>query len=187
MPITEAEAQSILDNLNIPQEDWINPKIEVRKSSLGGNGMFAKEKIEEGEIVVIWGGTAQNVFIEEEIKHSKARKSSSIALEDGIYLAGNPDVEEDSDFLNHSCDSNLWMIDAIRLTARRNIGEGEELTVDYALFQTGAYVSEWECGCGAVDCRKRITGQDWKIPEVQKRYNGHFSPFLNRKIERQKG
>ena len=43
-------------NLNYmpPKEDWINPKIEIRKAENRGNGMFATKPINKGEIVIIW-------------------------------------------------------------------------------------------------------------------------------------
>lgn len=189
MPLTEPEAQSILEKLNIPKEDWISPKVEIKEFPLGGRGMFAKEPIDEGEVVIRWGGTPENVFAEEEIRAGKARKSSSIEIEEGIYLAGEADVSaEDSDFLNHSCNSNLWMGDAVTLVARRNIKEGEEVVADYALWQGDeSWVADWDCKCGSPDCRKRVTGKDWRLPELQERYKGHFSPFINRRIEKQKG
>jgi hypothetical protein len=34
---------------------------------------------------------------------------------------------------NHSCDSNLWMLDAHTMGARHDIMAGEDLTLDYAL------------------------------------------------------
>ena len=59
---------------------------------------------------------------------------------------------------------------------------GEEVTIDYAL-QTA--VPDWEmaCHCRSPYCRKRIRGDDWMRPDLQELYRGHFSPFLNRRIE----
>ena len=39
-----------------------------------------------------------------------------------------------------------------------------------------------ECKCGAPNCRKILTGKDWQLPELQKRYAGYFSTYLARKI-----
>src|ERR1041385_6678831 len=89
--------------------------------------------------------------------------------------------------LNHSCDSNLWMADEVTLVARRDILPGEEITVDYALFTTSP---EWTlgklCQCGSPVCRHTITGNDWRRIDVQERYAGHFSPFINERIARLK-
>jgi hypothetical protein len=77
------------------------------------------------------------------------------------------------------------MGDEATLIARHDIEAGEEATVDYALFTTQSnWMLDTRCRCGAPDCRRIITGDDWRRPEVQERYRGHFSPFINRRIEK---
>ena len=111
------------------------------------------------------------------LTHERERYNSA-AIDEGLnVLIGD---EEDLARGNHSCDSNLWMRDALTLEARRDITVSEEVTVDYAL-QT---VVEWEmpCRCGTVACRGIVRGSDWKRPDVRQRYEGHFSPFINARI-----
>jgi hypothetical protein len=169
--------------LQISQEGWIDPRIEIKESSLSGKGMFAKKSISKGEIIIKWGGT---LFTKEETKAGKARKKSVVGVDDGLYLAGGVDEPtEDSEFMNHSCNPNLWMKDAVTLEARRNIRKGEELTADYVMWADD-YESEWDCKCGTKYCRQRISGKDWQLPELQKRYKGHFSPFINKRIKSNK-
>jgi hypothetical protein len=31
-----------------------------------------------------------------------------------------------------------------------------------------------------------VSGDDWKLPELQKRYEGHFSPYIQRRIDAHK-
>src|SRR5262249_16918436 len=98
-------------------------------------------------------------------------------------------VETDDDDIafkiNHGCDPNLWMQDAFTLVARRDIAAGNEVLADYALWETSeAYVAPWECHCGLAICRTRITGQDWRRPDLRERYRGHFSPMLENRIAR---
>ncbi len=86
--------------------------------------------------------------------------------------------------MNHSCDSNTWMDDEVTLVARRDIEAGEEVTVDYALFTTQSnWMLDNRCHCRSPHCRRVITGDDWMRKDVQERYQGHFSPFINRRIE----
>ena len=86
-------------------------------------------------------------------------------------------------FLNHSCDSNLWFKDAFTLKARRDIRPGDELTVDYALFEhEDGYVAIASCSCDSPGCRHTITGGDCRKQEVRERYSGHFSPLINRRM-----
>ena len=62
----------------------------------------------------------------------------------------------------------------------RAIQAGEELTHDWAM--TDNDESTTECHCGARNCRGQITGKDWQRPELQARYSGYFSSYLQRKI-----
>ena len=48
------------------------------------------------------------------------------------------------------------------------------------MFESSQY--SFKCICGAHNCRKTITGDDWRILELQKRYAGYFSDYLQKKI-----
>jgi hypothetical protein len=39
-----------------------------------------------------------------------------------------------------------------------------------------------DCNCGAMNCRKVLSGKDWQRSDLQKRYAGYFSAYLARKI-----
>src|SRR5205823_12609126 len=85
-------------------------------------------------------------------------------------------------FINHSCDSNVWMDDAFTLSARWPVEAGEELTIDYAMLEADVGAWDFECQCGSPVCRGVVTGDDWRRPELQHRYRGHFSPLINKLI-----
>ena len=58
------------------------------------------------------------------------------------------------------------------------IGAGEELTLDYALTTTApGWTLDQPCRCGAPGCHGSMTGNDWRLPDVQARYAGHFVPY----------
>ena len=160
---------------------WIDPRVEVRPSPIEGKGTFTLQAITEGETVFIWGGT---VFTQAEIRTGKARKHSVAEIGEGLYLASPLDEPESSDdFMNHSCDPNIWMQDEVTLVARRDIESGEELTADYAMWSTDPdWVLHKPCDCGSPLCRKRITGNDWKLEALQGRHRDHFSPYINERI-----
>ena len=42
----------------------------------------------------------------------------------------------------------------------------------------------FDCRCGSPLCRGRVTDSDWRIPELQERYDGWFSWYLQRRIVR---
>ena len=46
----------------------------------------------------------------------------------------------------------------------------------------GSPYDEFDCACGSARCRGRVTGNDWRDPLLWKRYAGHFSPYLQRRI-----
>lgn len=147
-----------------------------------GKGTFILEAVTAAEVLIIWGG---ELFADS--TRSEARPGSAIAVEEGLYLAARRDQERTvSDYTNHSCDPTLWLLDEVTLAARRDLHAGEELTVDYATFEAD---EEWvmfqghPCRCESPLCRAHVSGRDWRLPELQERYAGHFSPLLQSRIK----
>jgi len=105
----------------------------------------------------------------------------SVQIDEGLYLA-TVDGLEPADYVNHSCEPNLGLRGQITLVALRDIQPDEEVCFDYAMTDSTPY-DEFECHCGLPDCRKVITGHDWKMPELWAKYQGYFSPYLQRRIE----
>jgi hypothetical protein len=62
----------------------------------------------------------------------------------------------------------------------------EELTLDYATFLTDPGFT-MECHCRAIACRATVTGIDWMRADVQERYRGWFSWWLEQKITATRG
>jgi hypothetical protein len=50
---------------------------------------------------------------------------------------------------------------------------GTELTTDYA---------SMECPCGQATCRGTIPGEDGRRPDLQERFGGYFSTYLQHRI-----
>ena len=168
----------------LPQT-WNDPRIEIRRSAINGDGIFARQSIQKGEVVIIVGG---RVMTEEEFASFQATRAvyNFIQIDKDLYLVEDPDTTQSVEgWVNHSCDANTWMTDEVTLVARRDIAPGEEVTVDYALFTTQSnWMLDTRCRCGSPDCRRIITGDDWRRKDVQERYRHHFSPFINRRIEK---
>jgi hypothetical protein len=165
---------------------WIDPRIEIRESPGRGKGSFAVAPIGAGEIVTIWGG---QIFTLADVQAGKALKELLATIGEGLYLgeakSDEPYFPGPDHYLNHSCDPNVWMVDEVTFAARRDIATGEELTADYALWEGDeTYVMRWTCSCRSPLCRGRVTGRDWRLRDLQERYRGHFSPFINERIAR---
>ena len=87
-------------------------------------------------------------------------------------------------YTNHSCDGNVgWVDDGTRMVAIRDIQSGEEITFDYATSEVRDYGFE-VCLCGSEKCRKTLTYDDWKLPEVQAAYKGYFMSFIQDRIDK---
>jgi uncharacterized protein len=68
-----------------------------------------------------------------------------------------------------------------------DIDAGKEITFDYAmaLHETvNGLPYILDCACGSSNCRKRVTDNDWKLPKIQKRYDGYFQWYLQEKIDK---
>jgi len=158
---------------------YLNPKCEAREHPAGGCGVFALAPIDKGELITLWGGC---IIKKDELDPSMPRFTQRVLqVDEGLYLL-TAEEQEPTDCFNHSCDPNLGFTGQIGLIAMRDIGKDEELTFDYAMSDGEPY-DEFDCFCGSSNCRKKITGNDWKLRELWKQYNGYFSPYLARRIE----
>jgi SET domain-containing protein len=157
---------------------YLTPKAATRHTAGKGRGVFALQPIAAGEVVAAFGGTC--LTGEQFAALPADRRRHSVQIEDDLFLAG-ADATEPADCINHSCDPNCAMSGNVVLIAARSIGAGEELTYDYAM-SDGSDYDEFACECGAPTCRHTITGDDWRLPDLQRRYHGMFSPYLARRI-----
>lgn len=157
---------------------YISERLEVRpQPDKGGLGVFAKVGLEQGELLVIWGG---EVVDQTGLATLTAQQRQvTIQIEDNAYLVSY-DVT-DGDYVNHSCDPNARLADARTLIALRAIPAGDEVCFDYATCDADNY-DEFQCSCGAASCRGRISGLDWQEQGLQIKYTGMFSPYLQRRI-----
>lgn len=156
----------------------LSEKIEIRTSRIHKKGLFAKESFQKGEIVFIKGGY---VLKKDEI-FSSGIIDSYHPIADNCYLGATNAKEEASIKLtvNHSCTPNCGIRGEITFIAIRDIKINEELTFDYAFLDNENY--SFKCNCQLSNCRRVITGYDWKIEGIQKKYRSYFAQYLKEKI-----
>jgi uncharacterized protein len=156
---------------------------EVRRSPTQGMGLFATGPLFAGDLVVTTGGR----ILPFESLLSHELPGHPIQVETHWVLAPFDPRQLDGIFVvNHSCDPNLGVRGQLSLVALRAIAAGEELTFDYSMTDSdpeGQETFAMDCLCGATHCRKRITDRDWRDPALQKKYRGHFSTYLQLRIE----
>ena len=161
---------------------YLSPKTIVKKSLIEGRGLFAKKPIKKGEIVAIKGGY---IFDKKTLGKIEDKVGPSyIQITDDLYIGAckKEEVEGCMIFSNHSCNPNIGIKGQVIFIALRSIKSGEELTHDWAM--TDNDTDKTKCNCGAKNCRKVITGKDWKRKDLQKKYGKYFSWYLLKKIKK---
>src|SRR5262245_53880538 len=160
---------------------WFSQKTEKRTSPIEGRGLFARHAISAGEIVAVKGGAIMDGAAFARIRAQVS--PAEIQIEDDLYIAPRraEEVEANILCLNHSCAPNVGVRGQITFVAMRDIPPGSELTIDYAMID-GDPAERMACACGARECRKVITGSDWRRPELQRRYAGFFSRYIDDRI-----
>lgn len=167
---------------------WVSPKLEIRETGNYGKGIFAKELIKKDEIIAISGGY---IFTVEEFNMLPEKvKYFTFQVEENFFMGIKKYAEIEANWLfNHSCNPNVGYRAQLSLVAMLKIRGGEECTFDYATTLCrirGQKQWKMKCDCGTTNCRKIITDDDWKIPELRERYKGYFQYFLQEKIKREK-
>jgi SET domain-containing protein len=159
---------------------YISPKATVRDSPIHGRGLFAVAPISKGDIVAIKGGYIDDRAGRDRLHPSLESADIPIAVRFFIGPRRADEREGGMLFSNHSCDPNIGVQGQIIFVAMRDIQAGEELSHDWATTDDDTY--EEECHCGASNCRKVITGQDWRRKDLQEKYRDYMSWYLQRKI-----
>ena len=159
-----------------------SPKTEVRASPIHGRGLFATAAISRDEVVAIKGGhIIDGTLLKERVTPTLG--PVEIQIDEDFFIAPITAEQREGSMLysNHSCDANLGIRGEITFVAIRDIAAGEELTHDWCTTDDGDYILS--CNCQAPNCRGKLTGKDWQRLELQKKYAGYFSAYLQKKIE----
>ncbi len=164
---------------------YLSKKVKVIASSVDRRGVFAIKPIKKGEVIAVFGGhiITQAEYNALAKKKFKNIHDYAIKVADGFYIVSSKAGElEDDDFFNHSCDPNIGMKGHLVMEAMRDIRAKEELTYDYAMTDADMHYA-FKCNCGAKNCRKLVRGIDWKLANLQRKYKGYFSAFVQEKID----
>lgn len=165
----------------MPNLSYLSPQTVVKESPIQGRGLFAQAFIAKGEIVCIKGG---HIFNREALREvQKTLGPAEIQIGENLFIGPLTAGEREGSmiFSNHSCDPNIGVQGQIVFVAMRDIAAGEELTHDWAMTDDDDY--EMACNCGKPNCRKTISGQDWRRKELQEKYAGYISWYLAEKIK----
>jgi hypothetical protein len=161
------------------QEPYLNPRAAVIETDLGF-GIHSVDQIQRLELVAVFGGKiisgAELVLLSDE------EKRMTLQVDEDRFSFS---VERHpTDYINHSCDPNLGFNADGNLCAMQDIEPGLPLVFDYSMADSTEF-DEFQCLCASIFCRGSVTGEDWKIPDLQERYRGWFMPYLQTKIASQ--
>ncbi len=143
-------------------------KIQARKSTIHGNGVFALEALAKGERVIEYKGLRRT--------HAEVDADDAGDVESGhtFLFTLNDDYVIDANYkgndarwINHSCAPNCEAViaeaegedrtaDKVFIEATRDIKPGEELTYNYGITLAERHTPRlkkiWECRCGSRKC-----------------------------------
>ncbi len=160
-----------------PVTMWFDWRLVMRPSPIHGIGTFATHAIRAGErLIWVSGGI---VYTSEDWRTGRVQLAPEQYNEgqigDDLFIATPKSLGY---YVNHSCDPNM-----LDFTAWRDIAAGEEITTDFAYCTAAPNYCLEPCNCGSSVCRGRVTGNDWKLPVLQQRYRGYFTPHIERLIQ----
>jgi hypothetical protein len=159
-------------------------KARVREvPQLGGKGLFAKCRINSGEVVCVKGGHV--LTTDEFVLLPVGIRQHAMQIEENLFLGpkSESEIPKNSMYLNHSCEPNVGIRGQTVFVALRDIECDEQLSIDYAMMYVdrNAFVP-FACKCGSEACRQTVTSDDWKLDNLQLRYRGYFVDFINQKL-----
>ena len=159
---------------------YVSPKVEIRNSRVRGRALFATSEFLPGEVVYVMGGYVFTRQSSEPAGSGPLFQRSEIQIADNLFIGA---IHPDDCMIasNHSCNPNTAVQGQVIFVALREIAAGEELTHDWATTDDAVYAIE--CRCGSAACRRIITGKDWQQKDLQRKYRGLFSWYLEQKIE----
>ena len=147
---------------------YMPKKIQARKSTIHGNGVFALEALAKGERVIEYKGLRRT--------HAEVDADDAGDVESGhtFLFTLNDDYVIDANYkgndarwINHSCAPNCEAViaeaegedrtaDKVFIEAIRDIKPGEELTYNYGITLAERHTPRlkkiWECRCGSRKC-----------------------------------
>lgn len=161
--------------------DWVNPKVAVRDTKKIGLGLIATDLIPKGSTVILFGGKIMTW--NEVLSLDPDMQDIPYQIADDLFFG----IERREDLgigerINHSCNPNCGFTSEMKLIAIRDIFPGEDVTMDYATC-TSLDSYRLECRCDEPNCRGFVTGNDWKISEIQDRLSEYYQPYLKEKLK----
>lgn len=163
-----------------PPDCWLHPDLTSAPSDIAGTGLFSSTPLPEGTVIGRLGGRLVSTAELPGVIDVEDDYVDSVVVDEDVRLVLSPGSV--LQLANHSCDPTTGWTDGYTLVLLADLAAGVELTHDYA---TSTADPEFllRCHCDSYRCRQMIEGTDWRIPVLQRRYAGHWLPYLQRLID----
>ncbi|HKK28498.1 MAG TPA: SET domain-containing protein-lysine N-methyltransferase [Gemmatimonadota bacterium] len=156
---------------------------EVRPRGEDGYGLHAARPIAEGERILAFEEREHRLVSLSRVQASWDERERAwferyawpLTEETWVIWSRDPEAWKP---VNHSCDPSAWL-EGLDVVARRPVGAGEEITLDYATFYNER-MPAFECDCGTEACRGIVRGTDY-LEAFLDRYGEHVSDYVRRK------
>lgn len=166
---------------NLSSTNYITEKAEIRVcESDMGRGLFCKETIEAGELIMKKGGRfILKKDLDQELFSNV--KYIQISME---HVVSSRTYSEDTELgfpINHDCKRpNCCINSAIEIVATKRINKGEEIFIDYAYFDP--FYFKFTCkGCENCD-RVNLSGDEIINNLKNNNVDNKISPYLRNSI-----
>ncbi len=151
--------------------------VGVKEVARKGLSLFARHDFKKGDVVFVVSGkivsyaTDYTIPIDHELKIEPR-------------VPGN-----EAQFMNHSCEPNIGVLNRSLFVAMRDIVKGEEVVTNYAFLGyeyghemtiDGEEKKEFDrtCKCGALNCKGILQSYKTMPPEERNRYREYISEYL---------
>lgn len=156
---------------------------QVLPRAQGDYGVFATRPIRAGERIMVFEEAPHHLVTLGHVEATWQEPQRSWfdryawPLTDHVWVTWSPDPEHWRP-VNHACEPSAWL-EGLDVVARRDIGAGEEVTLEYATFYDDR-MPAFDCACGAPACRGVIRGDDYR-KDLLAAYGEHVSDHILRK------
>lgn len=140
--------------------------IIVKETKKKGKGLFASHRFSRGEKILTVTGEVVKTEVPQSFPKETQNHWFPFDREGKTHYYLLP--TEPWMFLNHSCQPNAGIRNKKDIIAMREISEGEEILIDYAMNNIDDWVME--CHCESSTCRHIITTIEKVSEEKKKEY-----------------
>lgn len=169
--------------------DFHKALIRIKPSTVpgGGVGVFAVRDLKPNTIVGDVKYMSDDLFFPWDEFKKIDKESQGVILThcigtvDGFFGPADINHIPLSWHINHKCDNNVGFDPKGNFITIKKIKKGEELFYDYGLSISDPKY-KMKCNCGSKNCRKVVTGNDWKEPKYRKKKSKYMLSELKEYI-----